>query len=73
MNYHYRGVKLRQSRSPRDTTKGADTGHDEGPQRDTTKGADTGHDEGSRHGTRRRAATGGAAQTDPDDERGEAD
>ena len=57
MNYHYRGVKLRQSRSPQDTTKGADTGHDEGLQRDTTKGADTGHDEGSRHETRRRGPT----------------
>jgi len=30
MNYHYRGVKLRQSRSPQDTTKGTDTGLDEG-------------------------------------------
>jgi len=42
MNYHYRGVKLRQSRSPRDTTKGADTGHDEGTAGDTTRGGGQG-------------------------------
>ena len=59
MNYHYRGVKLRQSRSPRDSTKEAGTGLDEGsrhgtrrrePTRDTTKGAGRGLDEGRRSG-----------------------